>query len=163
MMRTTYVIIGLLTLILLSACQKPVASIMPGDKSIVTQIEAPAVKQPAVANEPNPLMNPRTIAGTTTAYLSFDKRDYDQARMDNKIIVLNFYSNWCDECKQEQLDAFSAFNEMKYPNVIGFQVNYKDSDTSDDETGLAKDFGITVQNTKVIIKNGRNVVRSADI
>ncbi|MEK6943266.1 MAG: thioredoxin family protein [Nanoarchaeota archaeon] len=106
--------------------------------------------------------NGNLLAGKTSLYLDFTKEDYNNALKKNKIIVLNFYASWCPTCKAEQPEAFAAFNDMNYENVVGFRVNYKDSDTDADEEALAKEFGIPYQHTKVILKNGQKVAKSLE-
>ena len=38
--------------------------------------------------------------------------------------------------------------------MIGFQVHYKDDEETEYNKGLARKFGVTLQHTKVIVKNG---------
>ncbi len=102
------------------------------------------------------------LAGNESPYLVFNKEDYDKALSENKTILLYFYANWCPECKIEQPETISAFNEMKNKNLIGFRVNYKDSDTDNNEIALAKEFGISYQHTKVIIKGGVKLLKAPD-
>ena len=104
----------------------------------------------------------KVLAGTKTPYLDFNKADYDNALKANKIVLLNFYASWCPLCKAEQPEVFAAFNEMENGNVIGFRVNYKDSDTDADEEALAKQFGVAYQHTKVILKNGERAGKFPD-
>ena len=92
------------------------------------------------------------LAGTeATKYIDFNKADYDKALKDKKKILLYFYANWCPLCKQEQVHTFAAFNEINDPELVGFRVNYKDSETDADEVSLAKEFGISYQHTKIIL------------
>ena len=102
------------------------------------------------------------LAGTITPYIDYTKEDYDKALAENKVIVLNFYANWCPICKTEQPEAFVAFNELKKPNVIGFRVHFKDSEVTADETALAQQFGVPYQHTKVIVKDGKKVLKAPD-
>ena len=102
------------------------------------------------------------LAGTTTKYLDFNKADYDKALKEKKKILLYFYANWCPTCKLEQSNTFAAFNEIKDSDLIGFRVNYRDSDTNADEEALAKEFGVSYQHTKVILKNGQRVGKFPD-
>ena len=58
---------------------------------------------------------------------------------------------------QKELPA--CFDSLQTDKAVGFQVNYKDSDTDDVEKQLAKEFGVTYQHTKVILKDGKPVLK----
>ncbi len=104
----------------------------------------------------------KVLAGADTKYLEFSKADYELALKENKKIVLYFYANWCPICKAEQNHVFSAFSEIKDKDLIGFRINYRDTQTDADEEALAKQYGITYQHTKVLLKDGKEVSRSLD-
>jgi thiol-disulfide isomerase/thioredoxin len=105
----------------------------------------------------------KVLAGTeSTKYLDFTKADYDKALKDKKKILLYFYASWCPTCKKEQPETFAAFNELNDPDLIGFRVNFRDSDTDADEEQLAKDLGVSYQHTKVILKEGQRVLKAPD-
>lgn len=105
----------------------------------------------------------KVLAGTeSTKYLDFNKADYEKALKEKKKILLYFYANWCPICKKEQPETFAAFNGINDPDLIGFRVNYRDSDTDTDEENLAKQFGVSYQHTKVILKNGERVGKFPD-
>lgn len=105
---------------------------------------------------------PKVLAGSQARYLEFSKKDYENALNDNKKILLYFYANWCPLCKKEQKETFAAFNELHDSDWIGFRVNYKDSDTDKDEEDLAREFGISYQHTKVLLKDGKAVLKAPD-
>ena len=46
--------------------------------------------------------------------------------------------------------------------MVGFRVNYNDSDTDDVETSLAREYGVAYQHTKVAIRDGRRVLKSPE-
>lgn len=102
------------------------------------------------------------LAGKASLYLDFKKADYEKALADGKIILLDFYANWCPICRAEAPELKAGFDSLTTDKVVGFRVNYNDSDTDEDEKKLAKDFGITYQHTKVILKNGKEVLRTLE-
>ena len=103
------------------------------------------------------------LAGKSAPLLDFNKADYDAALKTDKLIVLYFYANWCPICKNETANAlYPAFNELSSDKVIGFRVNYKDNQTDNDETNLAKEFGVAYQHTKVFVKNGTRILKSPE-
>jgi len=87
-----------------------------------------------------------------TFYKPFTKAEYDAAKAGGKVIYLEFYANWCPFCRTQKPILESAFMNPEMPgNVAGFQVNYNDSDTDQDETNLARQFGITYQHTRIVL------------
>ncbi|MBI3282792.1 thioredoxin family protein [Candidatus Curtissbacteria bacterium] len=114
--------------------------------------------------------SPRTIqgyqgvvlAGSSSPYLEFNKTDYQKALFEKKIIILDFYANWCPICRAETPHLRAGFDSLTSEQVVGFRVNFNDSDTDNDEKELAKEFEIPYQHTKVILKNGQEVKRSGD-
>lgn len=99
------------------------------------------------------------LTGTTTPYLEFTQAGYDQALKDKKVIVLNFYANWCPICRDEEPDVKAAFDSLNNPEVVGFQVNFKDNLTDSAEKDVAKQFAVPYQHTKVILKDGKEVLK----
>ncbi|HLD06129.1 MAG TPA: TlpA disulfide reductase family protein [Candidatus Nanoarchaeia archaeon] len=102
------------------------------------------------------------LAGSASPYLAFTMQDYEKAKAEGKVILLNFYASWCPICRAEEPEALAAFNELDQEKVIGFRVNYRDSETDDAEQALAKEFGIPYQHTKVILKDGKQLLKAPD-
>jgi thiol-disulfide isomerase/thioredoxin len=103
------------------------------------------------------------IAGTQTKLIDFNRADYEKALASDQLIVLYFYASWCPICREETQNAlYPAFNELATDVVVGFRVNYNDSDTDDAEKALAREFGVAYQHTKVFLKNGTRVLKSPE-
>lgn len=102
------------------------------------------------------------LAGNVSPFLEFDKADYEKAKAEGKIIILDFYANWCPICRAEEPEILAGFEELNNSNVVGFRVNFNDSDTDSDEQALAQKFNIPYQHTKVVLRNGVEVSRSSD-
>ncbi len=100
------------------------------------------------------------LAGNISPFLEFNKADYEKAKREGKIIILDFYANWCPICRAEAPELHAGFDALNNSNVVGFRVNFNDSDTDSDEKALAREFNIPYQHTKVILKNGVEVSRS---
>lgn len=102
------------------------------------------------------------LAGKSAPFLEFNKSDYEKALSEGKIIVFDFYANWCPICRAEEPALHAGFDGLTSDDVIGFRVNYNDSETDKDEEALAKQFNITYQHTKVILKDGKEYSKSLD-
>ena len=102
----------------------------------------------------------KLLAGSISPYYEFNKELYDKALDENKLVFLYFYADWCPICAKEQRDAtLPAFNEIEKDNLIGFRIHYNDGKVNQIEKDLAKQFGITYQHTKVILKDGKQVLK----
>jgi len=103
------------------------------------------------------------LAGNGSAILlDFEQSDYETALAGDVPVFLYFYAKWCPSCRAEVPKMQAAFNDEIAPAVIGFRVNYKDKDTEDFEKGLASEFGIGYQHTKVALVNGERVLKSPE-
>ena len=110
----------------------------------------------------NTNFNGKILAGKSSFVLDFTKSDYEKALESDKLIVLYFYANWCPICKEEIKNLYTAMNEYSGDDIIGFRVNYNDSDTDKHEKALAREFGVAYQHTKVFVKNNQRVLKSPE-
>jgi thiol-disulfide isomerase/thioredoxin len=172
------VFISMIGLFLLTACgakEPPVSAVVPPAPPVVTQPPAPATfnetpvaptpaPPPApVMAEVTPIFTGRLLAGdlAKSPLLEFNQADYAQALKTDQLIVLYFYADWCPLCLAETETAlYPVFNQLTDSKVTGFRVNFKDSATDEAEESLARQFGIAYQHTKVLVKNGRSVLKS---
>lgn len=157
---TAILIIGLLVGIGLMVFNSNLFDEISGTKSTLTKEQAKEMlaKKDTPDGGKTPIPDV-VIAGKQTPYLEFSQEAYDKALQDKKIVVLNFYANWCPICRAEEPDVKAAFNSLNNPNVVGFQVNYNDDRTDAAEEALARRYGVTYQHTKVILKDGKQVLK----
>ncbi|MBI3459265.1 redoxin domain-containing protein [Candidatus Azambacteria bacterium] len=102
------------------------------------------------------------LAGTLAPLLDYNKADYNAAIASDKLVVLYFYANWCPLCVKEFPLMQEVFNELTTDKVVGFRVNYNDSDTDSNEIALARQFGVAYQHTKVFVKHGQRILKSPE-
>ncbi|MEX1061926.1 MAG: thioredoxin family protein [Patescibacteria group bacterium] len=125
--------------------------------------EFAACPTPQQDEDRNPAFKGRVLAGDESPLLNFVESDYEAARETDKLIVLYFYANWCPICAEETAnDLYPAFNELETDQVVGFRVNYRDSQTDKAEEDLAREFGISYQHTKIFIRNGQRVLKAPE-
>jgi thiol:disulfide interchange protein len=109
---------------------------------------APLTTQDTQLATPEVPQTQKTI-GTST-YEPFTKTKYDEARNSGKPIFLFFYANWCPTCR-EQEPRLQRIIPTHTGDVVGFRVNYNDTEVDTDEKALAKEFGVTYQHTGFFI------------
>lgn len=102
------------------------------------------------------------IAGTTVFYKAFTQQEYVRAQREGKIIVLNFYAHWCPICRAEEAKLSEGFSLLTSQNVVGFRVNWNDSETDEFEKKLAQRFKIPYQHTKVILKEDKVIYQATE-
>jgi thioredoxin 1 len=71
--------------------------------------------------------------------------------------VLFFYAAWCPTCKEADNDFTENLSQIP-ADVTVIKVNYKDSQTDEQEKVLAKKYGITYQHTFVQIDADGNEI-----
>ena len=136
----------------------PQNSVTDADGSIKEENRATGATDRGVATQ----YNGTVLAGTSAPLIDYNKADYDAAVKSDKLVALYFVANWCPICKVELPKLYATFNELITDKVIGFQVNYNDSETDANEKALAREFNVTYQHTKVFLKNGKQVLKSPE-
>lgn len=135
----------------------------PGDNPPVSLNTISDIEDTKPAPESKVTFTGKKLAGSSSPIFEFNNSDYQKALKTDKLIVLAFHADWCPICKKEYPDMLSAFNTLSGDNVVGFVVNYKDSRTDATEEDLARQFGVGYQTTKVFVKNGQRVFKSAPV
>ncbi len=104
----------------------------------------------------------KILAGKLSPFLEYTKQEFEKAKLENKIIFLDFYATWCPICRVEAPEIDAGFNSLNTDRIVGFRVNFNDPDTDSDEKQIAKDLAIPYQHTKVILKDGIEFSRSSE-
>ena len=108
--------------------------------------------------EPNDSGSPGTSRTLGSLYQPFSKAEYEAAKASGKKIFLDFYANWCPICKAQEPNVEGAFSDWQNAEIVGFRVNYNDSQTDSDEQALARQFNVTYQHTYVFVDSSEEVL-----
>jgi thiol-disulfide isomerase/thioredoxin len=96
------------------------------------------------------------------AYQDWDKAKFDKAVSEGKIVLLDFAANWCPACQAEHPQLIAGFESLNDPLFVGFRIHYKDDQTTSEHAALAQQYQIPYQHTKVVIKDGKVVLKSPE-
>lgn len=101
---------------------------------------------------------------SNASYIPFDKSTFNAAKAQGKIIFLEFKSDWCTTCRTLKPLIEKAFSKTNNSKVIGFEVHFNDGQTTADEKSLAREMGVFVQHTHIILNNkGEVAFRSNEV
>lgn len=104
----------------------------------------------------------RVLAGHRSFLYDFNQADFNEGLKTNKAILLFFYKNDSSLSQDELKKVYSAFDKLSTDQVIGFRVNFFDSDTDQDEKNLAKIYQVNAETTKILIKNNQPILETTD-
>lgn len=104
----------------------------------------------------------KVLAGKSAQYKEFTQAEYKDALASGKTIFLDFYANWCPICRAEAPEIHAGFDALTTDQLVGFRVNFNDSDTDEAEKALAEQFEVPYQHYKVILQGGKAVFTSPD-
>lgn len=163
-----WLVLSLIATILLAGCTaQNISAPSEGIKSETTQQQTEP--HPTETSTPTEVTQKvyigEVISGTTTKYIRYNKADHQKALAEGKVIYFYFYANWCPICREERPKILEVFNEMNYPNVVGFEVHFNDNEVTKDDEDVARELGISYQHTTIIHvvgidKTGKEAFRS---
>ncbi len=84
-------------------------------------------------------------------YIDYAKEDYEKALLDKRTLVLYFTSNWCEECKAQDVINGEVFKELPSEGVVGLKIHVLDSETTTETDALAKKYDVSKEQSIVII------------
>ncbi len=105
---------------------------------------------------------PQLLAGSLSRYYRYDEAHYKQSLADGKIIFLDFHADWCPICQNERPGILQAFNELANSNIVGYEVHFNDKFTTDEDEAAIRAHQVTLQHTKLFIKDGVVALKSLE-
>ena len=85
--------------------------------------------------------------------LKIDKNNFEQVKNSGKVVLLDFYADWCGPCRMVS-PIVDEIAEERQDIIVG-KINV------DEQEELASAFGVFSIPTLVVIKNGEVVEQSA--
>lgn len=86
--------------------------------------------------------------------VDYTKATYDAARAAGKKILLYFEANWCPTCRAQKPVNEKVFSEYAgRGDVAIFVANFNDSDESNEDKVLAREFNVGYQHTFIFINS----------
>lgn len=109
----------------------------------------------ATYNNQIPSVDNSDIEVKRSYYINYSKLEYDKAISENRVVLLYFTSNWCEDCTTQSDVNTDLFDELIDDGIAGLVVHILDSETTIETDALALKFDISKEQSFVILdKNG---------
>lgn len=142
-MKSSLFVFFALSMVLFAACDHVApteTAEMPQDSSKEEMMESGNAVDVEVA-----VVSEDAEVTAKSAYMDFDEAAYDEALAAGKTVFLDFHADWCGTCVSNAPKIEAAFDSLGDENIVGFKVNYDDSDA------LQAEYGVTSQSTLVVV------------
>jgi thiol-disulfide isomerase/thioredoxin len=176
-MKTSVILVGILAVLaVLAGCTQtvPQAAMEKSEPAMMEKETAPEAMAKETATETKDAMTDGEWSaeemaamekehGATMAasgFIDYNKELFDKAQNENKLVVLAFHADWCPSCVAERAAIAEGVKQLPEEKVVVFEVHYKDDKTTDEHNALIKQYQIPYQHTKVVLKDGRMVLKS---
>jgi thiol-disulfide isomerase/thioredoxin len=94
-------------------------------------------------------------------YYTYSPEHFQKSRGESDAVLLNFYATWCASCNQFEPTIKNVMEEIGYSrNVRAYRVNFGDNSENDYGKELAKEYGVTMQTTTVILNGDGEVFKT---
>ena len=140
-----------------------------------TKIEVEIEKKPIsvnlittvdVYNADNPpqiiLFKSASLTNSLSNLYNFNEEDYQTAISSNKLIILFFTSNSCQNCSDELSAIKNALSSIKHDDVVGFVVHIDDDEQNETSVELSFKYAVTAPQTKVFLRNQAKLFKISD-
>ena len=163
-MKKMYMIMTILLAVLVVGCSTVTQDNKLETQSFETNEDIPTSFQDNVEDTEDTMndsiekeMNMEDSMKTVNSYRDFNFEEYTNELSSGKYVVLDFYSDWCPSCNNEDEILEENFNTLK--NIVIFKVNHGDSQTSENEEMIAEQFEVTTRDTGIVLKDGVEISR----
>jgi thiol-disulfide isomerase/thioredoxin len=92
-------------------------------------------------------------------YLNYQKEMLQESMDSGKVVLLYFTANWCPTCRAQEPINVSLFKNLKEDtDIVAYKVHILDDETTQEEEVLAKEYGVRLQHSFVLLDAGGEVV-----
>lgn len=93
-----------------------------------------------------------------SSYSDYSKTEFDNAISENRVLILYFTANWCNDCQQQDTINTQVFGDLSSSGLVGLRSHILDSETTTETDLLAKKFDVVKENT-IVILNKKGAVK----
>ena len=112
------------------------------------QIEQ-ATEQSDTTNETESLSN----------YVDYSTEAFQESINSGKVVLLYFTANWCPTCRAQEPINVNLFKKLQGDSeIVAYKAHILDDETTQEEEALAKEHGVRLQHSFVLLDASGEVV-----
>lgn len=94
-------------------------------------------------------------------YFSYSPMLLEEGQKESSAVLLNFYATWCGSCNEFEPTIKKVMEEIGTTNNIrAYRINFGDGKETKEGRELAKQYGVTVQTTTIILSRSGKVFKT---
>lgn len=92
-------------------------------------------------------------------YVDYSKELLQESMDSGKVVLLYFTANWCPTCRAQEPINNSLFKNLQGDSeIVAYKAHILDDETTKEEEALAKEYGVRLQHSFVLIDASGEVV-----
>lgn len=92
-------------------------------------------------------------------YLDYSEEMLQESLDSGQIVLLYFTANWCPTCRAQEPINVSLFKNLQDDSdIVAYKAHVLDDETTEEEEALAKEYGVRLQHSFVLIDASGEVV-----
>lgn len=95
--------------------------------------------------------NTSEFSVSPSIYQDYGDEILSKSLLENRVILLYFTSNWCDECLKQDAVNKEVFDLLDNEGIIGLKIHTLDSETTQETDALAKKYEVSKEQSFVIL------------